>query len=91
MAVGEFGRQRIYNNNLLEYVFHPHLILKKKRAIRKELLMDFYHIIELNVVILGGSTMLIEENRKYKINCLGEPQLGKRGLYPTISTKSSGN
>lgn len=34
--------------------------------------------------------ILIEENRKYKINCLGEPQLGRRGLYPTISTKSSG-
>jgi aminopeptidase-like protein len=34
---------------------------------------------------------LIEEKYKYKINCLGEPQLGKRGLYPTISTKSSAN
>ena len=34
---------------------------------------------------------LIEEDRKYKINCLGEPQLGKRGLYPTISTKTSGH
>jgi aminopeptidase-like protein len=32
---------------------------------------------------------LIEENYKYKIRCLGEPQLGKRGLYPSISTKNS--
>ncbi|MDD2673101.1 MAG: winged helix-turn-helix domain-containing protein, partial [Syntrophales bacterium] len=32
---------------------------------------------------------LIEENRRYKINCLGEPQLGRRGLYPTISKKYS--
>ena len=32
---------------------------------------------------------LIESNEKYIINCLGEPQLGKRGLYPTISIKSS--
>lgn len=32
---------------------------------------------------------LIENNKKYKIKIFGEPQLGKRGLYPTVSTKSS--
>ncbi len=31
--------------------------------------------------------MALEYNRKYKIQCLCEPQLGKRGLYPTISQK----
>lgn len=32
---------------------------------------------------------LLERNRVYKINCLAEPQLGRRGLYPTIATKDS--
>ena len=32
---------------------------------------------------------LLEKNNYYKVNVLCEPQLGKRGLYPTISTKTS--
>jgi aminopeptidase-like protein len=34
---------------------------------------------------------LLEKNNYYKVNVLCEPQLGKRGLYPTISTKTSGD
>lgn len=29
----------------------------------------------------------VEHNNHYRINCFCEPQLGKRGLYPTISQK----
>ena len=43
----------------------------------------------------GGYTMLkkaievIEKNKIYKVKVLCEPQMGKRGLYPTLSSKKS--
>lgn len=33
--------------------------------------------------------MALEYNQYYKVICLGEPQLGKRGLYPTVSQKGT--
>ncbi|HMN02719.1 DUF4910 domain-containing protein [Geobacter anodireducens] len=32
---------------------------------------------------------LLERNRIYRVTCLGEPQLSRRGLFPTIGTKNS--
>jgi aminopeptidase-like protein len=43
----------------------------------------------------GGFTVhtecleLLENNRMYRVQCLGEPQLGRRGLYPTIGTRDT--
>ncbi len=32
----------------------------------------------------------IEQNKRYRVTVFCEPQMGKRGLYPTLSTKKSG-
>lgn len=39
--------------------------------------------------VLRNTIILLENNGFYKMKCFGEPQLGKRGLYPTISQKGS--
>ena len=40
--------------------------------------------------VLRDCVDLLERNAKYRVACVGEPQLGRRGLYPTLSTKESG-
>jgi aminopeptidase-like protein len=39
--------------------------------------------------LIWRAIMILERNQKYRINVLGEPQLGKRGLYPNTSIKTS--
>lgn len=39
--------------------------------------------------VLTKCIRALEANRTYKLTCFGEPQLGKRGLVPTISSKET--
>lgn len=38
--------------------------------------------------VLKNCLELLEKNKIYQITCLGEPQLGKRGLYPSVGAKN---
>lgn len=40
--------------------------------------------------VLQQAIMLIEREARPRVLVLGEPQLGKRGLYPSLSTKETG-
>jgi len=47
--------------------------------------------LEGGLTALSRAILAIENNAIFKTTVLGEPQLGKRGLYPTISVKGSAN
>ena len=38
--------------------------------------------------VIRKALELIEKNNKFKVTVLGEPQMGKRGLYPSMSIKN---
>ena len=60
-----------------------HTSLDNLNFITPEGLKESYEMMKTAIEIL-------ESNKFWKLKTLGEPQLGKRGLYPTLSTKNSG-
>lgn len=60
-----------------------HTSLDNLNFITPEGLRESYEMMKTAIEIL-------ESNKFWKLKTLGEPQLGNRGLYPTVSTKNSG-
>ncbi|SIS53800.1 DUF4910 domain-containing protein [Phaeovulum vinaykumarii] len=46
--------------------------------------------LEGGLAMMQAAIRALEANRTYRATLPGEPQLGKRGLYPTLSTRESG-
>lgn len=46
--------------------------------------------LEGGLAIMQAAVRALEANRTYRATVVGEPQLGKRGLYPNLSTRESG-
>ena len=44
-----------------------------------------------SLAFLQTAIEFLEANRTYQVSTFGEPQLGKRGLYPTLSTTNTKN
>lgn len=40
--------------------------------------------------LLMSCIQLLERNTRLRVTCHGEPQLGRRGLYPSLATRTSG-